>query len=193
VSGKAGGMRIGGVRIGAGRLGGRRLTVPAGARPSGGKLRAALFSIWGERLAGASLLDLFAGSGAIAVEAWSRGAATVTLVESDRRSLAAVRANVALIAAPGAARLLAEPALTALGRLVGEGARFDLIFADPPYADLPDDRLFAAAARVAAAGASLAVEHRAGVDLGELRGGWRRGAVRRYGDSGLSFYELAGD
>jgi len=184
--------RGGGSRVAAGRLGGRRLAVPDGIRPSGGKLRAALFSIWSDRLPGAALLDLFAGSGAIAIEAWSRGAAEVTLVEVDRRSLAALRSNLALIDAPGAARLLTAPALDALARLAGEGERFDLVFADPPYADVPDERLFVAAARVAAEGASLAVEHRAGVDLGAERGGWRRLSARRYGDSGLSLYEPAG-
>lgn len=184
--------RGGGSRVAAGRLGGRRLAVADGIRPSGGKLRAALFSIWSGRLPGAALLDLFAGSGAIAIEAWSRGAAAVTLVENDRRSLAALRSNLALIDAPGAARLLAAPVLDALGRLSDEGARFDLLFADPPYAEIPDDRFFVAAARVAGEEAGLAVEHRAGVDLGAERGGWRRLSARRYGDSGLSLYERSG-
>lgn len=177
-----------GPRVTAGRLAGRRLAAPASIRPSSGRVREALFSIWTSDIAGAELLDLFAGSGAIAVEGWSRGARRVTLAECDRRALAALRRNLALLPAE-AVRLLAESVPDALGRLRREAARFDLIFADPPY-DLALGAEFLAAARdVAAEGARLVVEHRAGSPPPEACAGWRRDAPRRYGDSALSLYE----
>lgn len=184
--------RSGGPRITAGRLAGRRLEIPAGIRPSPGKLREALFSIWSDELEGASLLDLFAGSGAIAIEAWSRGARSATVVESDRRVLSSLRRNLALAEEPLRTRLLAESVSSALGRLQREGARFDLLFADPPYELLLDAEFFASARAIAAPAARLAIEHRAGAGLEAAPEGWRRSSLRRYGDSALGFYELAG-
>lgn len=183
----------GGSRIGAGRLGGRRLEVPAGIRPSGAKLRAALFSIWGADVQGARFLDLFAGSGAVGLEAWSRGAGAVTLVEQDRSALAAARRNRSLVPEPDAVRILAERVDAGLARLAREGAAFDLVFADPPYAEVPDGRFFAAVRAVAAAGSRLAIEHRSGVDPGESPPGWSRLSLRRYGDSSLSLYAREAD
>ena len=78
-------MKSPGVRISSGALRGRRLEVPAGIRPTEQKVREALFSIWGERLAEGVVLDLFAGSAAVAIEAISRGAFSVTVVESIPR------------------------------------------------------------------------------------------------------------
>jgi 16S rRNA (guanine966-N2)-methyltransferase len=152
-------------------------------------LREALFSIWGERLAGAELLDLFAGSGGVGIEAWSRGARAVTLVESGRRALAAVRRNAGLIAEAGAARVIALPVERALERLAAEGRRYDLVFADPPYEQRLGERFFRLARRVAGASTSLAVEHGAATPPAEETPGWRRLATRRYGDSSLSLYE----
>jgi 16S rRNA (guanine966-N2)-methyltransferase len=180
------------VSVGAGRLKGRRLAVAPGVRPSGGRLRGALFSIWADRLAGAEVLDLFAGSGSVGIEAWSRGARAVTLVESGRRALAAIRRNAGLIDDRGAVRVLALPVERALALLAAEGERYDLLFADPPYALALGGLFFRAARRVARDGASLAVEHRASADPGEETPGWRRLATRRYGDSALSLYEPDG-
>ena len=125
-------MRSPPVHIIAGRWKRRRLEAPRGARPTSGKAREALFSILGERIAGANVLDLFAGSGAVGLEALSRGARGVVLVETDSEPLA--RAIERLAPEPGEARLLARDAASALASLEAEGARFDLVFADPPYA-----------------------------------------------------------
>lgn len=178
----------GGPRVTSGRLAGRRLEAPDSIRPSSARVREALFSIWTNRIADAELLDLYAGSGSIGIEGWSRGARRVTFAESDRRSLACLRSNLELLPA-AQKRVLAESVATALERLAGEGARFDLLFADPPYEVALEDAFFAAAARVAAAGAELIVEHRSRAGAAEAPSGWRRLAVRRYGDSGLSIYE----
>ena len=117
--------------------GGRRLRVPPGngTRPTSDRAREGLFASLLSALGGLSglrVLDLYAGSGAVGLEALSRGAAGVLLVESDARAAAVAKANAAVVALPGAAvavmrveRLLARPP---------DGDRYDLVFADPPYA-----------------------------------------------------------
>ncbi len=120
-------------RIIAGRYRGRRLEVPAGqaVRPSAERLREALFSMLAHRqaLAGARFLDLFAGSGAVGLEAVSRGAAELVLVEADRAAAAAIRRNIAKLGLGDAARLLAGDAT----RLPRATAPFDIVYLDPPY------------------------------------------------------------
>ena len=133
------------VRIGAGQWKGRRLDVPAQARPTSGRAREALFSILQESLAGAVVLDLYAGSGAVGLEAVSRGAARAVLVEENAGELLR---NVSKLDPEGSrVRILrgdAHRALLGLGEL---GERFDFIFADPPYAeDLPEGLLVGASA-----------------------------------------------
>ena len=119
------------VRIVAGRWKGRRLVVPRGARPTSGRAREALFDILQDSVAGIRVLDLFAGSGAIGLEALSRGASEVVFVESDRDAL---EANLVRLAArEGEVRVLAKDARAAATDLARAGERFDLVFADPPY------------------------------------------------------------
>lgn len=130
-------------RIVAGRWGGRALISPPGhhTRPTNSKVRAALGNSLqaSGALAGASVLDLFAGTGALGLELASRGAATVVLVENDRDALAALRANVATLAATGA---VVVPT-SAQSYPAGAGSvRFDVVVADPPY-DLAGDELTA--------------------------------------------------
>lgn len=143
-------------RIVAGSAGGRRLATPAGAatRPTSDRVREALFSTLGD-LTGLRVLDGYAGSGAVGLEALSRGAAHALLVESDRAALAAVRANVAALGL--AARVHAGD----FARLVtGAPDRpYDVVFLDPPYAE-PVDAVVAAlgAHGWLADGATLVVE-----------------------------------
>ena len=120
------------MRIVAGRHKGRRLRAPAGAetRPTADRVREALFSILGS-VDGVRVLDLYAGSGALGLEALSRGAASATFVESGRPALAAIRAN--LDATGEDAEVVAADAIRWL-RAAGDGERaFDLVFCDPPY------------------------------------------------------------
>lgn len=123
-------------RIVAGAFGGRRLGVPAGrrTRPTSDRAREGLFSSLGD-LTGARFLDLFAGSGAVGLEALSRGAASATFVESDAGALRVLRANVAALAHPGALVVgdRAERFLDGRDGATLEG-RFDIAFLDPPYA-----------------------------------------------------------
>jgi len=122
------------MRVIAGELGGRRLQSPRGlaTRPTAGRVREALFSMLGE-LEGAIVLDLFAGSGALGIEALSRGAAHATFVERAPRALAALRANLDSLALTGRARVLGSDALAALRA----DDKYDLVFLDPPYAMAP--------------------------------------------------------
>lgn len=129
-------------RIVAGRLGGRRLVVPAGraVRPTSDRVREALFNTLGTLtdLTGARFLDLYAGTGAVGIEAWSRGAAEVLLVESDPRAVRAIRSNLDTLGVSGEVRVVAGPVRTVLAG--GTAAPYDVVFADPPY-DLPAAQL----------------------------------------------------
>ncbi|WP_280402100.1 16S rRNA (guanine(966)-N(2))-methyltransferase RsmD [Nocardia carnea] len=123
-------------RIVAGTAGGRRLRVPpAGTRPTSDRVREALFSSIEARmdLDGLRVLDLYAGSGALGLEALSRGAADALLVESDRRAAAVLRGNIADLGLPAAQVRVGAVAQVLAQAGAGE---FDLVFADPPY-ELP--------------------------------------------------------
>ncbi len=142
-------------RVIAGALGGRRFAAPSGeaTRPTPERVREALFSALAADLPDAVVLDLFAGSGALAIEALSRGASRAVLVESGRRAVAVIRRNLGDLG-------LDEPAGRALVRGVAarafcaapEGGPFDVVLADPPY-DLPAEALAACVGDLAAAGA----------------------------------------
>jgi 16S rRNA (guanine(966)-N(2))-methyltransferase RsmD len=121
------------VRIVAGRWGGRRLSSPKGTatRPTSDRVREALFSILGDFVQGARVLDLFAGSGALGLEALSRGAATATFVDSAAAAVAAVKANLEALA--GEAEVRRSDALRFLRAAPGETRQYDLVLLDPPY------------------------------------------------------------
>ena len=120
------------MRIVAGRHKGRRLRAPVGAgtRPTADRVREAVFSILGP-VEGLRVLDLYAGSGALGLEALSRGAGSATFVESGRSALAAIRANLA--AAGEDAEVVASDAIKWLRAEAGRKGAFDLVFCDPPY------------------------------------------------------------
>jgi len=119
------------VRVVAGDLGGRRLQAPSGraTRPTADRVREALFSILGD-VSGVRVLDLYAGSGALGIEALSRGAARAEFVDSDRRAVEAIRRNLAELGIEGEVRR--RDALSWLGQ-AGGGRTYDLVFCDPPY------------------------------------------------------------
>lgn len=130
------------MRVIAGRFRGRRLTVPrgSGTRPTADRVREALFSMLGD-IEGETVLDLFAGTGALGIEALSRGAASVVFVERDRLALHALRANLAALGfdetgseQPASVQVRAQDALKALDRAIAGGEIYDLVFLDPPYA-----------------------------------------------------------
>lgn len=120
------------MRIIAGEFGGRRLGTPPGegTRPMLDRVREAVFSTLGDRVPGAHVLDLFAGTGSLGLEALSRGASHVRFFESDRRMAAVLRANVQALGVEERCEVIVRDALDA--RSWGEGP-FDLLFLDPPY------------------------------------------------------------
>lgn len=131
-------------RIIGGSAGGRRLATPRGVltRPTSDRVREALFSAiesWSGSLHGLRFLDLYAGSGAIGLEAWSRGAGVVTLVEQDRRTAALISENARAIGF-ARANVVSAPVASTLRR--PPSAPYDIAFLDPPY-PLPEDTLAA--------------------------------------------------
>jgi 16S rRNA (guanine966-N2)-methyltransferase len=173
------------VRVVAGRFGGRTLRAPPGreTRPTSDRVREALFSMLGD-VEGARVLDLYAGSGALGLEALSRGAATVTLVDSARAAQTAIAANIAALGAgPPEATLVRAPARSALRDASERGEAYDLVLLDPPYRDAPGlgRELSQSLVRVLAPGGRVVAEsdRRAPLDLTGLT----LTHERRYGDT----------
>lgn len=166
------------------------MSVAGGVRPSSATLREALSSRWLPRLEGASVLDLYAGTGAVSLELLGRGAARVAAVESRRRVADRLRRCLQDWGVQGL-ELHHGRLPKALDDLRGP---FDLVFADPPYALLPDadaiDRLLAAVAPLLARDGEAALEIAADVEAPEQCGDLRLTSRRRYGDSALAIYRL---
>jgi len=169
------------VRIVAGRWRGRRIAAPRDARvrPTGDRVRQAWLSIVQPWMAGARVLDLFAGSGALGFEALSRGAEVVDFVEIAPTSLAAIRENAAALDAGSAAVVHRADALRFVDRLAAHA--YDVAFADPPY-DLGLAEALAERWLAVPFADVLAIEHRA---TQMLPGSTDR---RRYGGTAITFY-----
>lgn len=165
--------------------------MPRGARPTEGRVRGALFSIWSERIERARFLDLFAGSGAVGLEALSRGALTAVFVERDREAADLLARNLRL-ASEGAARVVRGALPAAIERLRQEEEPFDLIFADPPYAWTVTEEFLAELAALARPDAELIVEHARRTPPPAVAPAWVRRDLRRYGESALSIYGREG-
>lgn len=145
------------MRVIAGRYKGRRLKVPTweGLRPTSDKLRETLFNILAPRIEGARVLDGFAGTGAVGIEALSRGASHVTFVERDPRAVALIEANLALCGIAADYNVHRGDVLAALRN---RGAAFDVILLDPPYDLHPVSPTLEAAAACLSAGGLLVLE-----------------------------------
>lgn len=176
-------------KITGGQLGSRKLKSPRGmsVRPTPGRVKESLFSILLPRLEGARFLDLYAGTGAIGFEAASRGAARVVCVEGHRETAVAIEEAAAVLGVSEVVSVVAAPVDRALHRIEGP---FDLVYADPPYADpLPDVvfRLLRERALLAE-GALVVYEHSARVILPQVPG-YRGVREEVYGDVALAFFE----
>ena len=166
------------IRIIAGEFKGRRLKTPAGdkVRPTADRVREAWFSILQRSLRGARVLDLYAGSGALGLEALSRGATTANFVERYRPALASLRANIKLLNVGDRAVVHAEDAFKFAGRL--HPGQYDLAFADPPYAS-EQAALLVAIFRVTPFARVFSIEHPADQPIpGD--------DTRRYGDTAVT-------
>jgi len=179
------------LRITGGAWRGRTLFAPAGrmTRPTQQRIREALFDILRARVNGAAVLDLFAGSGALAFEAVSRGAAAAVLVDNGAAAARVIARNLETLAIRKPIRFLKCDWARAAALLRSEGARFDLVFLDPPYAMSAQGLLDAAAALLADDGV-MVYEHNRRFDPPETASAVRVD-VRLYGDTALSFYTKA--
>jgi 16S rRNA (guanine966-N2)-methyltransferase len=176
------------MRVVAGSLGGRRLRAVPGreTRPTSDRVREALFSIIGERVDGARVLDLFAGTGALAIEALSRGAATAVLVEQAPPAVAVIRANLEDL---GVGRRATVRRTRVESYLRGQrDGPFDLVFLDPPYA-IDVGLLAGLLARLArgalAPGALVVLESSSRAEAPPWPAGMVPADRRRYGDTAL--------
>jgi 16S rRNA (guanine(966)-N(2))-methyltransferase RsmD len=180
---------------GAGK--GRRLKTAVGdaTRPTGARVRQSLFDILAPRIPECRFLDAFAGSGGVGLEALSRGAARVVLVDRSASAVAAARENArALAHAGGEVQVFRQEALAALQALADEGRRFDVIYLDPPYtSDLYEPLLQLSGDRLLAADGVAVAEHFHKRALPERIGALIRTRQKRVGDHGLSFYSRGAD
>ncbi len=175
------------MRVIAGSARGVVLQVPAyDVRPTMDKTRSAVFSALGERVPGADVLDLFAGSGGLGIEALSRGAASATFVDAHFRAVQTIRQNLERTRLRGA--IFREDALRFLER---SDAQFDLIFADPPYVKRPEDRNFAIEllnthhlVRALTENGLFILERS---DQAPIGAGWQILRSKRYGDTEILF------
>lgn len=183
------------MRVVAGRLGGRALKAPAGdaTRPTGARVKEALFSILGD-LHDASVLDLYAGSGALGIEALSRGAARAVFVEAARPALACLRENLSKLGLEREAHVIASRVQAARAALSAH-APFDLVLCDPPWRDVDAALLELAAlagSGLLASSARIALEHSAKEPISlEPVSGLAILDARRWGDTAVTFITRA--
>jgi 16S rRNA (guanine(966)-N(2))-methyltransferase RsmD len=180
------------MRIVAGTFRGRRLLAPRGQeiRPTSDRVREAIFSIIGPAVAGARVLDLFAGTGALGLEALSRGAEEAVFVDQSVKAVRLIRSNAELCGVLGRVSIVHEPINQALRRLGGRGKTFDLVFMDPPYGKGFVQKTLSDLAGVAR-DETLVVAEQGARDLLPPpleEQDWLRVQERKYGDTVVSFF-----
>lgn len=184
------------MRVVAGRFRGRLLrTLPGKAvRPTSDRVRTSVFDIIGRTVEGARVLDLFAGSGALGIEALSRGASKVIFVEHSRRALKALEDNLRALGLTQEAEVVGTEALSYLRRWRGP-VPFDIIFADPPYDFGGHQVLLGIVARkkLLAPGGFLVLEHRTGTILQDSIGQLQLTRRKVFGITTVSWFALLGE
>lgn len=185
------------MRIIAGTYRSRALSAPVGmaTRPTSDRLRETLFNVLAPRIEGAAFLDLYAGSGAVGLEALSRGAQSAAFVERAQPALKALRANLAALGIASGFRIHAGAVASFLRG--GRGDAFDVVFLDPPYDAAAEYEavlglLGGAAGAALAAGAAVIAEHRRKERLEDRYGTLVRTRLLEQGDAALSFYAESG-
>jgi 16S rRNA (guanine966-N2)-methyltransferase len=180
------------MRITSGKYKGRVLRAPKGIRPTQEKVRKALFDILGG-VEGLSFLELYAGSGAVGLEAFSRGARSVVMVEHNRDCQMDIGKNIEVLGARGC-QLIPVEAQKAVEALARKGARFDIVFLDPPYyQELSKKTLqMLGAYDILAPDGLLTIQHFKKDELPHICGEFILVKEAKYGDTVLSFYRKKG-
>jgi 16S rRNA (guanine966-N2)-methyltransferase len=187
------------IRIIAGKYRSRQLKTLKGValRPTRDRLRETLFNILSELVVGSRFIDAFAGTGAVGIEALSRGALEVIFIENHAAAAALIKKNLESLEIRAEARILSTDALRGLEMLAKESFNTnqgqEILFLDPPYDNAADyDRVlsFAASSTLLKEGALVVAEHRSKFDLPETVKNLQRVRVLRQGDVSLSFYRL---
>ncbi|MEJ7732811.1 MAG: 16S rRNA (guanine(966)-N(2))-methyltransferase RsmD [Polyangiaceae bacterium] len=180
------------MRVIAGALGGRRLLAPRGreTRPTSDRVREALFSALAD-VSGAAVLDLYAGTGALGIEALSRGAARAVFVERDRAALAVLRENLQALGLEPRAAVVAQTVERSLVEVSRRGP-YQLLLVDPPYADVTAavELVGELVARGAIDGAGRVVVEHASRDAPPRHAALEVQDTRRYGDTSVSRYRM---
>jgi 16S rRNA (guanine966-N2)-methyltransferase len=181
------------VRVIGGKYGRRRLKGPGGPglRPTSDRLRESLFNILGESVAGSFFVDGYAGTGAVGIEALSRGARAVVFLEASPRATRLIRRNLAALGAGPEAELITGDVVRGLGIFAGRSASADFLFLDPPYREereLHRVLEFLGESPLLGPVGVLVVEHPHKRTLPERIGRLARVRVVRQGDAALSFY-----
>jgi 16S rRNA (guanine(966)-N(2))-methyltransferase RsmD len=173
------------------------LTAPRGmkTRPTSDRLRETLFNVLAPRIEGAKFVDLYAGSGAVGIEATSRGAEFVWFAESASPAVKAIRENLATLKVSDGFAIEARGAVVLLDELVKRGEKVDLVFLDPPYEAAAEyartlEFLGGRGGAVLAEGARVIAEHRSKEELAASYGQLERVRVLKQGDAALSFYAV---
>jgi 16S rRNA (guanine966-N2)-methyltransferase len=184
------------MRVIAGKYKSRRLAGPAGeqTRPTSDRLRETLFNVVAPGVPGSVWLDLFAGTGAIGIEAISRGARMAYFVESSRRAARTIRENLATLEIEEGFEVIERDAPVALRMLEAQAVACDFCYLDPPYRRLDDYEQvlgYLSQSRLLGSESLVIAEHDKHADPGEELGSLRRQRKLRQGDSVLSFYRRA--
>ena len=182
------------MRVIAGKYKSRRLAGPSGTqtRPTSDRLRETLFNVVAPAVEDSVWLDVFAGTGAIGIEAISRGARMVYFVESSRRAARTIRDNLAALGIEEGFEVVEREAPVALRQLDSQAVACNFCYLDPPYrkkGDYDEVLGFLSQSRVLSSGGLVIAEHDKRFDPGEAFGALRRQRVLRQGDSVLSFYK----
>ncbi|AKU90487.1 16S rRNA (guanine(966)-N(2))-methyltransferase RsmD [Vulgatibacter incomptus] len=180
------------MRIIAGEARGRRLEAPAGlgTRPTSDRVRESLFNILGQRFDGGLVLDLYAGSGALGLEALSRGAERAILVDRDPAAAKVCEKNAVTLGFAARVEVVRAEVPEALRKLATRGLSFDLVFLDPPYAEGPGATLERLSSLgIVAKGGRVIAEHDRRSPPAEAYGSLRRTDLRTFGEPALSFFE----
>jgi 16S rRNA (guanine966-N2)-methyltransferase len=179
------------MRIISGRSKGRRLATPKSLslRPTSDRVKESVFNILGDEVEGTAVLDLFAGTGNLGIEALSRGAKKAVFVEKERDALGLIEKNIGLCGTEERSEVIQKDAIEAIKFLHRRGESFDLIFMDPPYEKGLIERTLSALRdfQIDHEGSMLVIEHNRREPLPETVSKWTVVRERRMGDTVVSF------